>query len=136
MATDQMPVVEHDLRRRLNDLLGLGLLASATMLSFTGMVDLSRSMHPVRFVLVLCTAICCYQVFTKTFVRLRFTHAGIEWYSPLRKVKFWTYDQLAEVDGKGKLLRLRFKDGSTLTIDRSMRNASDLLGFLQHQQAG
>jgi len=127
-------VFQHEFRRRLNDLIGLALLASATMLSFTGLVDLSRSMHPVRFVLVLCTTFCLYRVLTGTFVRLRLTDTGIERSSPLRRIQFRPYDQLAEIAAAdGKSVRLRFKDGSILTIDRSMRNASELVETLRHR---
>lgn len=127
-------IVQYDFRQRLNDLVGLGLLTLATLLSFTGLVELSRNMHPIRFVLVLCTAVCSYRVLTKTFACLRFTDSGIECRCPLRKAEFRRYDQLAEIGGvRGKALRLRFNDGSVLTIDPGMRNASDLLVFLQQR---
>lgn len=120
--------------------MGLGLLALTAMLSFTGLVDLSRAMHPVRFVLLVSTVVCTHRVMTRTFARLRFTDAGIERYSPLRKPRRWTYGQLAEVRrslsperffGKRPLVRLRFSDGSLVTVDCSLLNAADLLAFLQ-----
>jgi hypothetical protein len=137
MAAGPHLVVEYSFRRRLDDAVGLGLLALAAMLSFTGLVDLSREMHPVRFALLLSTAVCTYLVMTRTFARLRFTDAGIESYAPLRRPRRWEYQQLAEVrhalGRKGQSLRLRFSDGSVVVVDCDLLNATDVLAFLQER---
>jgi hypothetical protein len=107
------------------------------MLSFTGLVDLARDMHPIRFVLLLSTAVCTYRVTTRTFGRLQFTETGIESYAPLRRPRRWKYDQLAEVRSafarRHESLRLRFNDGSLVTVDCGLLNASDLLAFLRER---
>jgi hypothetical protein len=137
-------VVEHSFRRRLDDTIGLGLLVLASALSFTGLVDLARFMHPVRFALLVATAICAYQVITKTFARFVFGEAGIESRAFLRKAKRWRYQQLIEVresaaapvrsSGRRQTLRLRFDDGSTLKVDGRMRHASAVLTFLRRRE--
>lgn len=107
------------------------------MLSFTGLVDLARYMHPVRFVLLLGTAVGTYRVMTRTFARFHFTDAGIESHAPFRRSRGWKYDQLVEVRrafaGKHPWLRLRFSDGSLVTVDCGMMNETDLLAFLQER---
>jgi hypothetical protein len=140
MAAGSELVVQYSFRRRLDDAVGLGLLALAAMFSFTGLVDLSRRMHPIRFVLLLSTVICTYHVMTRTFARLRFTDDAIERYSPLRRPKRWKYCQLVEVRRaagpfaglrKHGSVRLRFSDGSVVSVDCALLNATDLLAFLQ-----
>lgn len=137
MAAGSQLVAQFSFRRRLDDAIGLGLLALATMLSFTGLVDLARYMHPVRFVLLLSTAVCAYRVMSRTFLRLRFTDTGIESYSLFRKPRGWKYDQLVEVRqasaGKHPWLRLRFSDGSVVTLDCGMMNETDLLEVLRER---
>jgi hypothetical protein len=137
MAAGSQLVVEYSYRRRLDDAVGLGLLALATMLSFTGLVDLARYMHPVRFVLLLSSVVCTYRVMTRTFARFRFTDAGIESHAPFRRPRRWKYDQLVEVRrafaGKRPWICLRFSDGSVVTVDCSMMNETDLLAFLQER---
>lgn len=138
-------VVQHSFRRRLDDTIGLGLLVLASALSFTGLVDLARFMHPVRFALLVATGICFYQVITKTFARFVFAEAGIESRPFLRKAKRWKYQQLIEVretaaegvrsSGRRQTLRLRFDDGTILKVDGRMPQASAVLPFLRRREA-
>jgi hypothetical protein len=144
MVAGSQLVVQYSRRRRLDDLVGLGLLIVATLLSFTGLVDLARYMHPVRFVLLLSTAICSYSVITRTFRRLHFTAEGIDRFGPLQKRRRWSYDELAEVRenlvsfslfGKHNVIRIRFSDGSVLNVDCSMTNVVELRALLRKQES-
>jgi hypothetical protein len=143
MVAGSQLVVQYSLRRRLDDVVGLGLLSVATLLSFTGLVDLARYMHPVRFALLLSTVICSYRVVRGTFGRLRFTGEGIERLGPFQKRKRWRYHELVEVRevaesvslfGTSNSVRLRFSDGSTLNVDCTMTNATGILAFLRQQE--
>jgi hypothetical protein len=141
LPQDQVPaksqlIVEYSARRRRDDLLGLGLLTLITMLSFTGIVELSREMHPIRFLLVLAWAWSSYRVLTRSLLRVRFTATGIEGRGAFGKTKRWRYDDLAEIrraKGERGAIRLRFRDGSVLKLDYRMTHSAEALAMLEER---
>lgn len=129
-------IVEFSGRRRRDDVLGLALLTLVTSLSFTGVAELSREMHPIRFLLTLEWIWSSYQVFTRSFLRVRFTGSGIESRAAFGKTKHWGYEDLAEIrkiTGQREKLYLQFRNGSVLKLDCGMMHSSEVLALLQER---